>query len=158
GLADPPVVPVDRAAAGRDVPHDDAPHVRSVTRAPAVRDAPHAPGGAAVTVLAHQVHGGTRPFVFTAVPGPPARATHARRTPLVPGGPAVHGGSMADIVTSLFRSSAAHSPSMAALTRESDGAGPVDFCIPCNPYFPTPAMFEEMAARLREIITYYPSG
>ncbi|MER6292838.1 pyridoxal phosphate-dependent aminotransferase [Streptomyces althioticus] len=65
---------------------------------------------------------------------------------------------MPDNVTSLFRSTAAHSPSMAALTRESDGAGPVDFCIPCNPYFPTPAMFEEMAARLRDIITYYPSS
>ncbi|GHH93816.1 pyridoxal phosphate-dependent aminotransferase [Streptomyces capillispiralis] len=65
---------------------------------------------------------------------------------------------MADNVTSLFRSTAAHSPSMAALTRESDGAGPVDFCIPCNPYFPTPAMFEEMAGRLRDIITYYPSS
>ncbi|MFD3503001.1 aminotransferase class I/II-fold pyridoxal phosphate-dependent enzyme [Streptomyces sp. NPDC058676] len=66
---------------------------------------------------------------------------------------------MADNVTSLFRSTAAHSPSMAALTREGgEGAGPVDFCIPCNPYFPTPAMFEEMAARLRDIITYYPSS
>ncbi|MEW2316812.1 pyridoxal phosphate-dependent aminotransferase [Streptomyces bauhiniae] len=65
---------------------------------------------------------------------------------------------MPDNVTSLFRSTAAHSPSMAALVRESDGAGPVDFCIPCNPYFPTPAMFEEMASRLREIITYYPSS
>ncbi|AZM62490.1 MULTISPECIES: pyridoxal phosphate-dependent aminotransferase [unclassified Streptomyces] len=65
---------------------------------------------------------------------------------------------MADNVTSLFRSTTAHSPSMAALTRESDGAGPVDFCIPCNPYFPTPAMFEEMAGRLRDIITYYPSS
>jgi histidinol-phosphate/aromatic aminotransferase/cobyric acid decarboxylase-like protein len=61
-------------------------------------------------------------------------------------------------VTSLFRSTAAHSPSMAALTREGDGSGPVDFCIPCNPYFPTPAMFDEMAARLRDIITYYPSS
>ncbi|WP_043687166.1 pyridoxal phosphate-dependent aminotransferase [Streptomyces xylophagus] len=61
-------------------------------------------------------------------------------------------------VTSLFRSTAAHSPSMAALARESDGTGPVDFCIPCNPYFPTPAMFDDMAARLREIITYYPSS
>ncbi|MFJ9628179.1 pyridoxal phosphate-dependent aminotransferase [Streptomyces sp. NPDC091280] len=61
-------------------------------------------------------------------------------------------------VTSLFRSTAAHSPSMAALARESDGTGPVDFCIPCNPYFPTPAMFDQMAARLREIITYYPSS
>ncbi|MGW9399486.1 pyridoxal phosphate-dependent aminotransferase [Streptomyces sp. NPDC055642] len=65
---------------------------------------------------------------------------------------------MADNVTSLFRSTAAHSPSMAALARESDGAGPVDFCIPCNPYFPTPAMFDDMAGRLREIITYYPSS
>ncbi|MEU6816924.1 aminotransferase class I/II-fold pyridoxal phosphate-dependent enzyme [Streptomyces sp. NPDC046860] len=65
---------------------------------------------------------------------------------------------MPDNVTSLFRSTAAHSPSMAALARESDGTGPVDFCIPCNPYFPTPAMFEEMASGLREIITYYPSG
>ena len=66
---------------------------------------------------------------------------------------------MADNVTSLFRSTAAHSPSMAALTREGgEGTGPVDFCIPCNPYFPTPAMFDEMAARLREIITYYPSS
>ncbi|GAB2842238.1 hypothetical protein GCM10027074_05880 [Streptomyces deserti] len=66
---------------------------------------------------------------------------------------------MADNVTSLFRGTAAHSPSMAALTREGgDGAGPVDFCIPCNPYFPTPAMFDEMAGKLRDIITYYPSS
>ncbi|MEW2446485.1 histidinol-phosphate transaminase [Streptomyces parvulus] len=69
---------------------------------------------------------------------------------------------MSGNVTSLFRSTAAHSPSMAALTREggdgSGGAGPVDFCIPCNPYFPTPAMFDEMAVRLRDIITYYPSS
>ncbi|MEV7125753.1 aminotransferase class I/II-fold pyridoxal phosphate-dependent enzyme [Streptomyces sp. NPDC093260] len=66
---------------------------------------------------------------------------------------------MAGDVTSLFRGTAAHSPSMAALTRESgDGAsGPVDFCVPCNPYFPTPAMFDELASGLREIITYYPS-
>ncbi|GAB7108144.1 histidinol-phosphate transaminase [Streptomyces phaeofaciens JCM 4814] len=66
---------------------------------------------------------------------------------------------MADNVTSLFRSTAAHSPSMAALTREGgEGTGPVDFCIPCNPYFPTPAMFDEMSVRFRDIITYYPSG
>ncbi|WP_055708548.1 pyridoxal phosphate-dependent aminotransferase, partial [Streptomyces puniciscabiei] len=66
---------------------------------------------------------------------------------------------MAGNVTSLFRGGAAHSPSMAALTREGgDGTGPVDFCIPCNPYFPTPAMYDDLAARLREIITYYPSS
>ncbi|MFG2571571.1 pyridoxal phosphate-dependent aminotransferase [Streptomyces sp. NPDC048481] len=65
---------------------------------------------------------------------------------------------MADNVSSLFRN-AAHSPSMAALTREGgEGVGPVDFCIPCNPYFPTPAMMDTMAARLRDIITYYPSS
>jgi histidinol-phosphate/aromatic aminotransferase/cobyric acid decarboxylase-like protein len=66
---------------------------------------------------------------------------------------------LAGNVTSLFRGTAAHSPSMAALAREGgDGTGPVDFCIPCNPYFPTPAMYDELAARLREIITYYPSS
>ncbi|MEV7731207.1 histidinol-phosphate transaminase [Streptomyces sp. NPDC088921] len=66
---------------------------------------------------------------------------------------------MADNVTSLFRSTAAHSPSMAALAREGgDGTGPVDFCIPCNPYFPTPAMMDTMASRLKDIITYYPSS
>ncbi|GAA2285923.1 aminotransferase [Streptomyces ruber] len=66
---------------------------------------------------------------------------------------------MAGNATSLFRGTAAHSPSMAALTREGgEGAGPIDFCIPCNPYFPTPAMFDELAGRLREIVTYYPSG
>ncbi|MFJ6703034.1 MULTISPECIES: pyridoxal phosphate-dependent aminotransferase [unclassified Streptomyces] len=65
---------------------------------------------------------------------------------------------MAGNVTSLFRSGA-HSPSMAALTREGgEGAGPVDFCIPCNPYFPTPAMMETMASRLKDIITFYPSS
>lgn len=65
---------------------------------------------------------------------------------------------MAGNVTSLFRSGA-HSPSMAALAREGgDGTGPVDFCIPCNPYFPTPAMMETMAARLKDIVTFYPSS
>ncbi|MFF1291776.1 MULTISPECIES: histidinol-phosphate transaminase [unclassified Streptomyces] len=66
---------------------------------------------------------------------------------------------MAENVTSLFRATAAHSPSMAALTRAAgDGAGPIDFCIPVNPYFPTPGMWDEMSSRLRDIITYYPSS
>lgn len=44
---------------------------------------------------------------------------------------------MADNVTSLFRSTAAHSPSMAALAREGgDGTGPVDFVSPAIPTFP----------------------
>ena len=65
---------------------------------------------------------------------------------------------MAGNVTSLFRNTAAHSPSMAALARENDGMGPVDFCIPCNPYFPTVGMMDELSHRFREIITYYPSS
>ena len=33
----------------------------------------------------------------------------------------------------------------------------VDFCIPVNPYFPTPAMLESYQQRLREILKYYPN-
>ncbi|MFF9024457.1 pyridoxal phosphate-dependent aminotransferase [Streptomyces eurythermus] len=50
---------------------------------------------------------------------------------------------MAGNVTSLFRDGA--------------GAGPVDFRVPGNPYFPTPGMIDELAARLREIVTSRPS-
>ncbi len=60
----------------------------------------------------------------------------------------------------LFRGTA-HSPSFFALNRAGvTGGGQelVDFCIPCNPYFPTPAMFAVMAVRLRDILTYYPSS
>ncbi|MFI6285110.1 pyridoxal phosphate-dependent aminotransferase [Streptomyces sp. NPDC051018] len=62
-------------------------------------------------------------------------------------------------VTALFRASTAHSPSYSMLNRAGGGApGEItDFCIPCNPYFPTPAMFDELSGRLREILTYYPS-
>ncbi|NBM17822.1 histidinol-phosphate transaminase [Streptomyces sp. GC420] len=67
---------------------------------------------------------------------------------------------MAGNVTALFRASTAHSPSISMLNRASGGAAGqiADFCIPCNPYFPTPQMFEEMGARIRDILTYYPSG
>ncbi|SDM02382.1 pyridoxal phosphate-dependent aminotransferase [Streptomyces wuyuanensis] len=62
-------------------------------------------------------------------------------------------------VTELFRTSTAHSPSYAALSRASGERQPItDFCIPCNPYFPTPEMFDELGDRLREILTYYPSS
>ncbi|TDF47811.1 histidinol-phosphate aminotransferase family protein [Streptomyces sp. WAC05374] len=75
---------------------------------------------------------------------------------------------MAGDVTALFQASTAHSPSIAMLERAGSGGGGgggggqsgriTDFCIPCNPYFPTPAMFERLGGRLREILTYYPSG
>ncbi|MEU2433580.1 histidinol-phosphate transaminase [Streptomyces sp. NPDC007861] len=62
-------------------------------------------------------------------------------------------------VTELFRASTAHSPSYASLSRVAgDARSIVDFCIPCNPYFPTPEMFEALGERLREILTYYPSS
>jgi histidinol-phosphate/aromatic aminotransferase/cobyric acid decarboxylase-like protein len=52
----------------------------------------------------------------------------------------------------------AHSASFFDLER-SAGAGVeiVDFCIPCNPYFPTPEMFEELSRELKNILKYYPS-
>ncbi|MEU2158004.1 aminotransferase class I/II-fold pyridoxal phosphate-dependent enzyme [Streptomyces sp. NPDC019396] len=69
-------------------------------------------------------------------------------------------------VTELFRASTAHSPSYFTLSRAGaaghggagDGPGITDFCIPCNPYFPTPAMFDDLGDRLRDILTYYPSS
>jgi histidinol-phosphate/aromatic aminotransferase/cobyric acid decarboxylase-like protein len=63
-------------------------------------------------------------------------------------------------VTALFRASTAHSPSYFTLNRAGGGpAGEItDFCIPCNPYFPTTAMFDQLGRGLREILTYYPSG
>jgi histidinol-phosphate/aromatic aminotransferase/cobyric acid decarboxylase-like protein len=52
----------------------------------------------------------------------------------------------------------AHSASYFDLTRSmGEGAEIVDFCIPCNPYFPTPEMFDELARDLQKILKYYPS-
>src|SRR3954468_1169590 len=53
----------------------------------------------------------------------------------------------------------AHSPSFFELSRTlGDGARDlVDFCIPCNPYFPTPEMFAELSENLESVLKYYPS-
>jgi histidinol-phosphate/aromatic aminotransferase/cobyric acid decarboxylase-like protein len=53
----------------------------------------------------------------------------------------------------------AHSPSFFELSRTlGEGARDlVDFCIPCNPYFPTPEMFAELAENLEAVLKYYPS-
>lgn len=53
----------------------------------------------------------------------------------------------------------AHSPSYFALQRGSSGdrSDLVDFCIPCNPYFPTPEMFERLRRQMVDILKYYPS-
>ncbi|MEO3813704.1 aminotransferase class I/II-fold pyridoxal phosphate-dependent enzyme [Sphaerisporangium sp. B11E5] len=53
----------------------------------------------------------------------------------------------------------AHSPSYFSLLRGSPGLreAPVDFCIPCNPYFPTPEVFELLQQNLTTILKYYPS-
>ena len=54
----------------------------------------------------------------------------------------------------------AHSPSFFELARKmGDGAQHmVDFCIPCNPYFPTPQMFASLADNLEGILKFYPSS
>ncbi len=33
----------------------------------------------------------------------------------------------------------------------------LDFCVPCNPYFPTPEMFARYASSLRTVLKHYPS-
>ena len=59
----------------------------------------------------------------------------------------------------LFQQSAAHSPSFfsvaRAMGRHADDLA--DFCIPCNPYFPTDEMFGELERNLRTILKFYPS-
>ena len=52
-----------------------------------------------------------------------------------------------------------HSPSYATLARSMGSASEElsDFCIPCNPYFPTPEMFAELSAKLETILKYYPT-
>jgi histidinol-phosphate/aromatic aminotransferase/cobyric acid decarboxylase-like protein len=53
----------------------------------------------------------------------------------------------------------AHSPSYFELSRRmgEQGRQLVDFCIPCNPYFPTPEMFAELAKNLEMVLKFYPS-
>jgi histidinol-phosphate/aromatic aminotransferase/cobyric acid decarboxylase-like protein len=59
----------------------------------------------------------------------------------------------------LFQQSAAHSPSFFAVARAMGQHADdlADFCIPCNPYFPTDAMFGELERNLRTILKFYPS-
>ena len=59
---------------------------------------------------------------------------------------------------SVLRQSA-HSPSYFQLSRSmgAAGGGVIDFCIPCNPYFPSPEMFAELGKNLETILKYYPS-
>ena len=53
-----------------------------------------------------------------------------------------------------------HSPSLPSLERTlGQGHGKLqDFCIPVNPYFPTPEIFADLAKRLETILKYYPGG
>jgi histidinol-phosphate/aromatic aminotransferase/cobyric acid decarboxylase-like protein len=54
---------------------------------------------------------------------------------------------------------AAHSPSIFELSRKlgENARQMADFCIPCNPYFPTPEMFDELAGNLESVLKFYPS-
>jgi histidinol-phosphate/aromatic aminotransferase/cobyric acid decarboxylase-like protein len=52
----------------------------------------------------------------------------------------------------------AHSPSYATVSQAAcPDAHVVDFCIPCNPYFPSPQMFSQLSSDLERILRYYPS-
>ena len=59
---------------------------------------------------------------------------------------------------SLLRGTA-HSPSLATLQRSMarDDLQLRDFCIPVNPYFPTPALFDRLRERLADVLKLYPS-
>ena len=59
----------------------------------------------------------------------------------------------------LFQQSQAHSPSFFSVMRAMGQHGDdlADFCIPCNPYFPTDEMFGELERNLRTILKFYPS-
>ncbi|OLF08229.1 pyridoxal phosphate-dependent aminotransferase [Actinophytocola xanthii] len=63
-----------------------------------------------------------------------------------------------NVGTNVFQQTA-HSPSMFELSRRMGDQGRplVDFCIPCNPYFPTPEMFATMAENLEHVLRFYPS-
>lgn len=58
----------------------------------------------------------------------------------------------------LFQRSA-HSPSFFDVKRSMAGRGVdlIDFCIPCNPYFPTPQMFAKLSRNIVTMLKYYPS-
>ncbi|MEU4832615.1 histidinol-phosphate transaminase [Streptosporangium sp. NPDC023615] len=56
------------------------------------------------------------------------------------------------------RTHAAHSPSLPSPARATpEGAGPVDFSVPCNPYFPTPDVFGILERDLAAILTSHPA-
>jgi histidinol-phosphate/aromatic aminotransferase/cobyric acid decarboxylase-like protein len=63
-----------------------------------------------------------------------------------------------EVDAGLFQQTA-HSPSYFQLARRLGDGGRdlVDFCIPCNPYFPTPEMFAELAGNLENVLKFYPS-
>lgn len=66
---------------------------------------------------------------------------------------------VANGVDSGLFSQTAHSPSFFELSRRmgEQGRQLVDFCIPCNPYFPTPEMFDQLANNLEMLLKFYPS-
>jgi hypothetical protein len=51
-----------------------------------------------------------------------------------------------------------HSPPFLSLARALPGRPLCDFCVPVNPYFPTPEMFALFRERLEEVLKYYPSS
>jgi histidinol-phosphate/aromatic aminotransferase/cobyric acid decarboxylase-like protein len=52
-----------------------------------------------------------------------------------------------------------HNPAFLTLQRGLAGRGQQlrDFCVPVNPYFPTPALFAVLRERLEQVLKYYPA-
>lgn len=62
-----------------------------------------------------------------------------------------------DVDLALFRRDA-HNPSFSlARSMRDPGSSIIGFCVPCNPYFPTPEMIAGYASSLATILKYYPS-
>lgn len=62
-----------------------------------------------------------------------------------------------DIRLDLF-SETSHSPALVDLVGEEAAADVADFCFIANPYYPTPEMIAQLAARIPDLIKTYPSS
>jgi threonine-phosphate decarboxylase len=69
----------------------------------------------------------------------------------------LYAGSAAELRRHLFYETS-HSPALADLVGYQKAKDIVDFCFIANPYYPTPAMLEEMQRSLPNLIKSYPSS
>jgi threonine-phosphate decarboxylase len=70
---------------------------------------------------------------------------------------AAHGGSAAELRRHLFYETS-HSPALADLVGYEKARDIIDFCFIANPYYPTPAMLQDLQRNLPNLIKSYPSS